>query len=118
MRAWEFFQGEGLDRQRASARHPILSLRHINKLKRLKAVQRGKHEQRLALWGLIYGEDDADQKELDRRESALNDREEQLRLKELKADIEKAINDAEVDEKARQRLHQMARAELRRQQKK
>jgi hypothetical protein len=118
MRAWELYEGEGLDRHRSTARRPILTLRHINKLKRLKAVQRGKHERRLALWNLMYGQDAAEERKLDQREADLDGREQELRMKELQADIEKSINDAEVDQKARNRLHQLAMAALHRRQKK
>ena len=113
MRAWELY-GEGLDRHCVAARRPILTLRHINRLKRLKLAQRGQHEQRLALCNLMYGQEDMAEADLDEREARVAAREAEVRLKELKADIEKAINDAEVDQKARRRLHQMAMAELRR----
>jgi hypothetical protein len=96
---------------------PILTLRHINELKRLKAVPRGKHEQRLALCRLMYGQDDVAERELRERAAELDQREQELRLKQLEADIKKAINDAEIDQKSRQRLHQMAMAELRRRKK-
>jgi hypothetical protein len=67
MRAWELYESEGLDRQHANAGRPILTLRHINELKRLKAVQRGKHEQRLALYALMYGQEDGAERELGER---------------------------------------------------
>ena len=118
MRAWEFYEGEGLDRHRRTVRRPILTLRHINRLKRLKLAQRSKHEQRLALWNPMYGQENAAEAELDVREAELDQREEELRFKELEADIKKAINDAEIDQKSRQHLHQMAMAELHRRQKK
>jgi hypothetical protein len=118
MRAWELYEGEGLDRHRGTARRPILTLRHINRLKRLKLAQRRKYAQRLALCRLMYGQDDATERELDEREAELDQREQEVRLKEIEANIKKAINDAEVDQKSRQRLHQMAMAELRRSQKK
>lgn len=118
MRAWELYEGEGLDRHRTTAGRPIISLRHINKLKRLKAAQRIEREQRLALWNLMYGQDAAEERKLDQREAELDAREGEVRMKELQADIEKSIDDAEVDQKARNRLHQMAMAALHRWQKK
>jgi hypothetical protein len=114
MRAWELFEGEGFDRHRSTARRPIVSLRHINRLKRMKAAQRIERAERERLWSLMYAQDDIAERELDRREADLDAREQELRLKELGADIEKAIDDTEVDQKGRQRLHQMAMSELRR----
>ena len=114
MRAWELYEGRGLDRQRVAKRRPILTLRHINELKRLKAVQRGKREQRLALLNLMYGQDDSAERERDQRDAKLDQREGEVRMKELQVDIEKAINHAEIDGEAKQRLHQMAMADLHR----
>lgn len=117
MRAREFCESEDLDRHRTTARRPIISLRHANKLKRIKAARRDEYAQRLALLGLMYGQDADADRNLDQRETDLDAREDELRLKELKVDIEKAINHAEIDQKAQQRLHQMAMADLRRRQK-
>ena len=114
MRAWELYEGEGLDRHHYAARKPIVSLRHINKLKRMKAAERDEREQRLALWNLMYGQDEVAERKLDQREADLDAREDELRMQELQAEIEKAIDDAEVDQKAQQRLHQMAMAALHR----
>ena len=36
-------------------RKPILTLRHINKLKKIKTAQREEHEQRKQLFTLMYG---------------------------------------------------------------
>ena len=117
MRAWEFV-GEGLDRHRSKARRPILSLRHVNKLKKIKATRQAEHEQRLALLSLMYGQDAGEEGKLDQRKADLDAREDELRMQELQVKIEKAIDDAEVDQKARNRLHQMAMAALHRRQKK
>ena len=68
-------------------------------MKRLKAAQRIEREQRLALWNLMYGQDAAEERKLDQREAEVDAREQQARLKILQADIEKSINDAEVDQK-------------------
>ena len=118
MRAWELYEGKGLDRHRTTARRPIISLRHINKLKGMKASQRDEREQRLALWNLMYGQDATEERKLDQREADLDSREAELRMQELQAKIDKSINDAEVDQKAQTRLHQMAMAALHRRQKK
>ena len=99
-------------------RRPIITLRHVNKLKRLKVAQRHEREQRLALWNVMYGQDAAEERKLDQREADLDSREAELRMQELQVRIEKAIDDAEVDQKARTRLHQMAMAALHRRQKK
>lgn len=117
MRAWELFEGKQLDRHRATTRRPILTLRHIHDLKILKDTQGAKHAQRLVLWRLMYGQDDVGEGDLDEREAELDRREGEVRMKELQLDIEKAINDAEIDQKARQRLQQMAMAQLHRQKK-
>ena len=117
MRAREFCESEDLDRHSANARRPIISLRHANKLKRMKAARRDEYAQWLALLGLMYGQDSDEERKLDQREADLDAREDELRIKELKVDIEKAINHAEIDQKAQQRLHQRAMADLRRRQK-
>ena len=117
MRAWEIFEGEGLDRHRSRARRPILSLRHVNKLKRMRAARRVEREQRLALLNLMYGQDDEAERERDQRDAKLDQREGEVRMKELQVSIDKAINRAEVDQKGKHRLHQMAMAELRRRKK-
>ena len=117
MRAWELYEGEELDRHRATARRPILTLRHINKLKRMKAAHRDERAQRLALLNLMYGQDTAEERKLDQREAELHSREDELRMRELQTKIEKSIAAAEVDQKARTRLHQMAIANLHRRQK-
>ena len=83
----------------------------------MKAARRAEREQRPALWSLMYGQDDAAERERDQRDAKLDQREGEVRMKELQVSIEKAINRAEVDGKAKQRLHQMAMAELRRRQK-
>jgi len=36
-------------------RKPVITLRHINKLKRMKYAQREEHEQRKVLLSLMYG---------------------------------------------------------------
>ena len=117
MRAWEIFESEGLDRHRVTPRRPIISLRHIHKLKKMRAARRAEREQRPALWSLMYGQDDAAERERDQRDAKLDQREGEVRMKELQVSIEKAINRAEVDAKAKQRLQQMAMAELRRRRK-
>lgn len=117
MRAREFCESEDLDRHRPTARRPIISLRHANKLKRMKAAQRDDYAQRLALLGLMYGQNTDEERKMDQRKAELDAREDELRLKELKVEIEKAINHAEIDQKAQQRLHQMAMADMRRRQK-
>ena len=118
MRAWELYEGEGLDRHPVTRRQPIISLRHINKLKRMKAAEHDEREQRLALWNLMYGQDDIAEREIDQLKGDLDAREAEVRMKELQVRIEKAIDDAEVEQKARTRLHQMAMAALHRRQKK
>ena len=66
----------------------------------------------------MYGQDATEERKLDQREADLDSREAELRMQELQAKIEKTIDDAEVDQKARNRLHQMAMATLHRRQKK
>lgn len=38
-----------------SRRNPVITLRHINKLKRMKYAQRDEHEKRKVLLALMYG---------------------------------------------------------------
>lgn len=37
------------------SRKPVITLRHINKLKRMRYAQRAEHEQRKVLLSLMYG---------------------------------------------------------------
>lgn len=83
----------------------------------MKAARRDDYAQRLALLGLMYGQDTDEERKLDQRETDLDAREHELRLKQLQVDIEKAINHAEIDQKGKQRLHQMAMADMKRRQK-
>ena len=94
------------------------TLGHINKLKRMKAAHRAKRAAKQALWGMTYGREEVKERDLDRREADLEAREQELRLREIEAGIDKAIADAEADEKSKQRLHTMAMREINRRKKK
>lgn len=66
----------------------------------------------------MYAQDDAERRELDQREADLDIQQQELRLRELQADIERAIAKAEVSTEQRDRLHQLAMREVNRQIKK
>lgn len=125
MRAWELYEqgkddtGAAANRRRGhkTARKPFVSLRHINTAKRLKAVRQAEREQQQTLWCLMYAQDDAEQQRLDQREAGLQAREEELRLRELRADLDRAIAKAEVSTQHREQLHSLAMRELNRRKK-
>ncbi|QNT68849.1 hypothetical protein [Defluviicoccus vanus] len=117
MRAWELYEtGGGGDT--GSGRKPIVSLRHINQLKRLKAARRADEEQRQRLWSLMYADPNTEQHSLDEREVELDGREQELRLRELQAEIGESIAKAEVSQQRKDDLYQMAMREIGRRRKK
>ena len=85
-------------------------------MKRMKVARRDERNQKLALWGLMYGQDDPTRRDLEQREAELEAREREQHLRGIKADIDKAIADAEVDQKAKQHLHAMAMRDVNRRQ--
>ena len=103
MRAWELYE-EGNDDARGT-RKPIISLRHINRLKELRRARQAEHEQRQRLWSLMYADPNAELHNLDQREA-------ELRLRKLQAEIEQAIAKAEVSTEQRDRLQQLAMREV------
>jgi len=125
MRAWELNEDYDLEMhmldgptRRRGTRGPVLTLGHVNKLKRMKAARRAEHNAKQALWQMMYGHDDVRERDLDRREADLEARENELRLREIEAGIDKAIADAEADEESKQHLHAMATREINRRKKK
>ena len=118
MRAWELYeQGNddprvSDDRRTGSTRNPIVSLRHINRLKKLKALRRAEYEQRQRLCSLMYADPSTEQHSFDEREADLDAREQELRLRELQADIDEAIAKAEVSQQQKERLYRMAMRDI------
>lgn len=113
MRIWELYETGGSGKT-GTARRPIVSLRHINRLKHLRASRRADQGQRQRLWALMYSDPTIEQQNLDEREADLDGREQELRLRELQADIDKAIAKAEVSSHQRDQLHKMAIREINR----
>jgi hypothetical protein len=60
----------------------------------------------------MYADPNAEQHNLDQREGDLAVREQELRLRELQAEIEQAIAKAEVSTQQRNRLQQLAMREV------
>jgi hypothetical protein len=125
MRAYELIEDYDLEKylldeptRRPGTRSPVLTLHHVNKLKQMKASRRAEHNAKQALWQMMYGHDEVRERDLDRREADLEAREHELRLREIEAGIDKAIADAEADEKSKQHLHTMAMREIDRREKK
>jgi hypothetical protein len=124
MRFYELYETDPLDHEsqlfdrprRGGTRRPAVSLKHVNRLKRMRVARRDERNQKLALWGLMYGQDDPTRRDLEQREAELEAREREQHLRGIKADIDKAIADAEVDQKAKQHLHAMAMREINRRQ--
>ena len=118
MRAWELYeQGNddprvSDDRRTGGTRNPIVSLRHINRLKRLRALRRAECKQRQRLCSLMYADPSTEQHSLDEREADLDAREQELRLRELQADIDEAIAKAEVSQQQKDRLYRMAMRDI------
>ena len=124
MRAWELYEqgnddpatSEGRPRN-GGTRKPIVSLRHINRLKRLKAARRAEDEQRQRLWGLMYADPSTQQRSLNQREADLDVQEQELRLRELQADVDEAITKEEVSQQQKDRLYRMAMRDINRRKK-
>lgn len=123
MRAWELYEqgndapGTPDDRKTHSSRKPVVGLRHINQLKRLAGERDAEYENRQRLWAVMYADADTEQAKLDKREVELDAREQALRLRELLADIDKAIAKAEVSAQHRDQLRKLAMRELNRRKK-
>lgn len=125
MRVYELIEDYDLEKHlldkptgRPGTRSPVLTLHHVNKLKRMKAAHRAERAAKQALWQLMYGRDEVKERDLDRREAELEASQHEQRLREIEAGIEKAIADAEADETSKQRLHVMAMREINRRKKK
>lgn len=88
-------------------RKPLISLKHINRLKKMKQARRDEFAQRKILMGLMYG--DPDDKQAD-RERELDMREREVTL--LKSEIQALIDRAEIDQESRQHIQKMARREV------
>ena len=102
---------------RTGTRRPAVSLKHVNRLKRMRVARREERDQKQALWGLMYGQDEPARRELERREAELEAREREQHLRDVEADIHKAIADAETDAESKQYLHAMAMREINRRKK-
>jgi hypothetical protein len=98
-------------------RESVLSLQHLHRLKRMRIAHEAERERKLALWGLMYGQDNPARRDLERREADLEAHEREQHLREVEADIHKAIADAEIDEESKQHLHAMAMRAIKRQRK-
>ncbi len=122
MRAYELYETDPLDQdsqlitepRRHGRPEPVLSLRHIHKLKRMQAAREAEYAAKLALWQAMYGSDDAVRRELDQRDADLDRREEELRLQKLKADLQVAATKAKVGAERQDHLQQMAMNDVRR----
>lgn len=122
MRAYELYETDPLDLdsqliiepRRHGRREPVLSLRHIHKLKRMKAAREAEYAAKLALWQAMYGSDDAARRELDQRDADLDRREEELRLRKLKADLQVAAAKVKVGAERQDHLEKMAMNDVRR----
>ncbi|QLH38556.1 MAG: hypothetical protein HWD60_05775 [Defluviicoccus sp.] len=86
-------------------------------MKRMRVARRDERIQKLALWGLMYGQDEPAHRELERREAELDAREREQHLRDVEAEIHKAIADAETDAESKQHLHAMAMREINRRRK-
>lgn len=125
MRAYELFETDPLDLEnqlydrphRNGKKRPAVSLRNVNRLKRMRVARRDERIQKLALWGLMYGQDEPAHRELERREAELDAREREQHLRDVEAEIHKAIADAETDAESKQHLHAMAMREINRRRK-
>lgn len=125
MRFYELYETDPLDLEnqlfdrphRNGRKRPAVSLKHVNRLKRMRVARRDERHQKQALWGLMYGQAESTRRELDRREAELDAREREQRLRDVEVDIHKAIADAETDAKSKQRLHAMAMREINRRKK-
>lgn len=125
MRFYELYETEPLDVEnqlfdrphRDGTRRPAVSLRHVNRLKRMRVARRDERHQKQALWGLMYGQDEPARRELERREAELDAREREQHLRDVEADIHKAIADAETDAESKQHLRAMAMREINRRKK-
>lgn len=81
MRLYEF------DAADPNNRKPALSLRHINRLKKIKAERRKEFAKRKVLMGLMYGQDDTHEIELSKRELENDHRELELDKREAELDL-------------------------------
>ncbi len=125
MKAWELTEDYDLEMhvldgptRRPGTGAPVLTLGHVNKLKRMKAARRAEHNAKQALWQMMYGREEVRERDLDRQEADLEARQHELRLREIEAGIDKAIADAEAEEESKQRLHTMATREINKRKKK
>ena len=81
MRLYEF------DAADPNNRKPALSLRHINRLKKLKAERRKEFAKRKVVMGLMYGQDDPREIDLAKRELDHGRRELELDKREAELDL-------------------------------
>lgn len=95
----------------------MVSLKYVNRLKRMRVARRDERDHKQALWGLMYGQDESTRRDLERREADLDAREREQHLRDVEADIHKAIADAETNEKSKRHLHAMAMREVNRRKK-
>ena len=125
MRFYELLEVQPVDLERQPSdaprpdgtRESVLSLQHLHRLKQMRIAHEAERERKLALWGLMYGQDNPARRDLERREADLETREHEHRLRDVEAGIHKAIADAEIDEESKQHLHAMAMRAIKRQRK-
>lgn len=113
MRAWELNEGAdelGVERfddqpdSRSDQRNPTITLRHINRLKKIKAHRRAEQEQRHILMGLMYGViDENEPTAIQKKQDQIDLRKKEQELKK----IEQEIKDA--DHQWMDDLHRMAK---------
>lgn len=84
-------------------RKPHLSLRHINRLKKIQQAKREEFTQRKILMGLMYSDPDDEQAD---RERVLDDKIHRLEM--LKGEIGLMIDRAEIDDESRKHIQKMA----------
>lgn len=101
-------------------RIPRLTLRHLNKLKHIRNRRQIEHDRKIAELPKIYGDDDLGG---DRAEAENERLEHELEMAKLdlerdKLKIENEIDEAELDDKKRQKINSMAMRAVERQKKK
>jgi len=118
MRAWELYEATnelGMERyddepdRPFNKRKPLISLRYIHQLKKIKAIQQKEDEQRRILMGLMYGmRDENEPTAIQKKQDQVDLLKKELELKKVKIEIHDLEN-RWVDD-----LHRLARSGINR----
>jgi hypothetical protein len=87
---------------------PVITLRHLNKLKHIRNIRQREHDKKMALLSIMYGDPQLKQNEIETQ---------RIELEKLELEISKLIDAAEIEQEQKSHIEDMAMAAIKRRRK-